>query len=328
MARWTAWWLARVAASIALASALALVSDVHGPRASSLSGSRVSWTIAWVPASVPSVNLGSVSLASFEDPTNPTEGPQPTFPHPNIATPEGAALSVGQPIIVAPQTSELGTTLSGTETVPGGIVVTVTVNGVQQPPITVSNVASYAMTWQASVEDVYVSAGTVPASAPLLAGTNVLAPTANDVTPTGSLTPGTFGSVCDSAAVSASDDLFSRLTPALVQSAAGKLSPLVSTPTSQDPGTCAIQFAAPSGLSGGSTWTVNAQVAAALTATATAKLQTVHLSVDGGAVTIPGGTYTDVTLEVPPWVLGPATSIEEQVATVESLPVGAAVLGG
>ncbi|WP_143711878.1 hypothetical protein [Acidimicrobium ferrooxidans] len=311
-----------------MAGVLAVVPGARGSGTKTLTGSQVSWSIAWVPASVPSVALPSVSFASFEDPTNPTEGPQPTFPHPNIATPEGAALSVGQPIIVAPQTSELGTTLSGSATVAGGIVVTVTVNGVAEPPVTVSNVASYAMSWQASVEDVYVSAGTVPASAPILAGTNVLAPTANDVTPTGSLAPGTFGSLCDAGAVSASSDLFSRLTPALAQSAAGKLSPLVSTPTSEDPGTCAIEFAAPSGLSGGSTWTVNAQLAAAFTATATARLQTVHLSVDGVAVTIPGGTYSDVTLDVPPWVLGPATSIDEQVATVESLPVGAAVFGG
>jgi len=319
----------RVGRMVAGAAVLALVAAADVPAgARRLSAATVSYTIEWVPASAPSIPLGSVSLASFEDPTNPTEGPQPTFPHPNVSTPDGPAIAVGQPVLIAPETSQLGEELSGTASVPGGIVVTVTVDGVPQPPITVPDVASFDLSWRATVADVYAAAGSVPVDAPVLAGHSVLGATTNDVTPTGSLAPGTFGSICGSAAVSASDAIFTRLTPALAQSAAGKLSPLVSTPTSQDAGTCAIQFAAPSGLSGGSTWTVDVELAAALTATATATLKTVHLSVDGAQVTIPGGVYPDVTPELPAWVLGPATPLVEQVATVEALPTGAVIFGG
>jgi hypothetical protein len=316
----------RMASRVALASLLAgcgLLAGTSAPRDTALS-----YTIAWIPNRLPALNLPSVSLASFEDPTNPTEGPQPTFPHPNVETPSGPALAVGQPILIAPQSSDLGTTLSGTLTTSAAVTVTVSEDGTVLGSVTKPNAATLTIDWTATVADVYASAGVVPQNAPVLAGSWVLAPTANDVTPTTSLVPGRFGSLCSPSATAASDALFAQLTPALAQSAAGKLSPLVATPTSQDVGTCAIQFAAPSGLSGGTTWTVDVQLAASLSATTTAQLAPLTVTINGTTLTIPAGTYADVAASLPSWILGPATALTEQVATVESLPTGPVSFGG
>ncbi len=298
------------------------------PRAAP-SSTSVSWSLTWMVGAEPQVRLPSVGLATFEDPTNPTLGPQPTFPHPNVGTPEGPALPVREPIVVAPVTSALGSVVTGSEAVKGGVLVTVYSGGSVVGSAMVSGVATYQLSWSAAVEDVYVSAGSVPASAPVLSGDPVLVAPTGGVTPVASLTPGTFGSTCDAQAVAASDALFAELTPALAQAAAGKAGPPVTTPTSAMQGVCAVEFGAPSGLSPTSTWTLSAQLAAHVTATATVTLQSFTVTVDGVTIDVPGGTTVGVQPELPSsWVLGPATWLAARVATVEALPVGPVVSGG